>query len=378
MDRLSISGSFGFALRGTDGQARLGRLTTPRGDADTPAFMPVGTQAAVKAITCDELRTTGTRIVLSNTYHLYLRPGHELVRELGGLHCFMGWGGPILTDSGGFQAFSLAKLRTIDEDGVRFRSHLDGSAHVLTPEKSMEIQSCLGSDIAMALDECPALPAPTEALIAAVDRTTRWARRCREAYHGPGVLFAIVQGGSDLELRERSARDLVALDFPGYAVGGVSVGEPSEAVLRVVRASADLLPPDRPRYLMGVGTPADLVHAVSSGFDLFDCVLPTRNARNGTLFTSQGKVNIKRAEFRADSRPLDDTCPCEACTRHPRAYLRHLFVCGEILAARLHTIHNVTYYQRLMGRMRDAIETGSFVSFRDSFLASPEAREAEA
>jgi queuine tRNA-ribosyltransferase len=361
-----------FRIAAEDGPARVGRLATPHGDADTPAFMPVGTAGTVKALTPGEVAASGAQIVLSNTYHLFLRPGHEVVRALGGLHRFMNWPGPILTDSGGFQVFSLAGLRRIDDEGVRFKSHLDGSEHLLTPETSMEVQAALGSDVAMVLDECPALPAPREAVESAVDRTTRWARRCRDAYRGPGVLFGIVQGGGFRDLRERSARELLELDFPGYALGGVSVGESPEAIQRVVRDSAPLLPRERPRYLMGVGTPADLVRAVGEGIDLFDCVMPTRNARNGTLFTSRGKVNIKRAEFRADPAPLDEDCPCEACRGYSRAYLRHLFHCGEILASRLNTLHNLTYYQRLMGRMRDAIRERRFPAFREGFLASAE------
>jgi queuine tRNA-ribosyltransferase len=376
VDRLGAPPSFGFEVLATDGRARLGRIATSRGHAATPAFMPVGTAGTVKGITSRELATCGTRILLANTYHLYLRPGHERIRSLGGLHRFMNWSGTILTDSGGFQVFSLAGLRRIDDEGVRFRSHVDGSAHLLTPETSMQVQASLGSDIAMVLDECPALPAPREAVESAVERTTRWARRCRDAYHGSGAVFGIVQGGGFLDLRDRSAADLLALDFPGYAVGGVSVGEPPDAVAAVVRHTAERLPVARPRYLMGVGMPADLVDAVASGCDLFDCVIPTRNARNGQLFTSQGKVNIKRAEFRDDPRPLDPACPCETCAEYTRAYLRHLFVCGEILAARLHTIHNLTYYQRLMERMRAAIEGGTFESFRAAFRASPETAEA--
>ena len=368
MDRVGATGTLTFTLLATDGAARRGRITTAHGVTETPCFMPVGTAGTVKGATPDELRACGSRTILANTYHLYLRPGHEVVRDLGGLHRFMDWSGTILTDSGGFQVFSLAELRRIDDEGVRFKSHLDGSQHLLTPEKSMEVQACLGSDVAMALDECPALPAPHAAVEEAVARTTRWARRCREAYRGPGVLFGIVQGGEDPALRERSARELCELDFPGYAIGGVSVGESHEAIVTVVRHAAPLLPPERPRYLMGVGKPIDLVEAVAAGCDMFDCVLPTRNARNGQLFTSQGKINIKRSEFRADPAPLDPDCVCEACTRYSRAYLRHLHVCGEILGARLNTLHNLTYYHRLMDRMRQAIEAGALARFREEFL----------
>ena len=361
---------FAFTREGTDGAARLSRLTTAHGDVLTPAFMPVGTQGAVKAVTVDELRTCGAQMVLANTYHLYLRPGPDVVRELGGLHRFMAWDGPILTDSGGFQAFSMEGLRVLDDRGVRFRSHLDGSTHELTPESSMAIQAALGSDIAMVLDECPSLPAPREAVEAAVARTSRWAERSRAAYDGPGVPFGIVQGGTHEDLRARSAREITALDFPGYAIGGVSVGEPPEAIERVAAWTAAMLPESKPRYLMGVGRPEDLVAAVAQGIDLFDCVMPTRNARNGTLFTSEGKVNIKREEYRRDPRPLDPRCPCETCTRYSRGYLRHLFVSNEILASRLNTIHNLTHYLKLMADMREAIGGGRFQAFREAFLAT--------
>jgi len=360
-----------FETLATDGRARAGVVRLPRGSVHTPAFMPVGTAGTVKALTPREVETAGAEIVLGNTYHLYLRPGHRVVERLGGLHRFMDWPRPILTDSGGFQAFSMSELSRVDDDGVRFRSHVDGSSHVLTPELAMEIQSALGSDIAMVLDECPELPAATDAIARAVARTTAWARRCRDAYRGPGVPFGIVQGGTDRTLRERSVRDLVALDFPGYAVGGVSVGEPAEAIAAIAGFTADLLPADRPRYLMGVGRPEDLVRAVALGLDMFDCVMPTRNARNGTLFTSAGRVNIKQARYREDPQPVDPECPCEACTRHSRAYVRHLFVSGEILGSRLNTLHNLTYYLRLMARMRAAIVAGRFAAFHDAYLASP-------
>jgi queuine tRNA-ribosyltransferase len=361
---------FDFTVTATDGAARAGTMTTPHGTVLTPAFMPVGTQGAVKAITVDELKRCGVQIVLGNTYHLELRPGHEIVRELGGLHRFMAWDGPILTDSGGFQAFSMESLRAIDDTGVRFRSHLDGGIRDLTPENSMAIQAALGSDVAMVLDHCPPLPAPKADVERAVARTTLWARRCRDAYRGPGVPFGIVQGGPFADLREASARDLVDLDFPGYAIGGVSVGEPPEAIARVASLTAAMLPGGRPRYLMGVGRPEDLVLAVAAGIDLFDCVMPTRNARNGTLFTSEGRINIKREEFRRDPRPLDPACPCEACTRYTRAYLRHLFVSNEILGSRLNTIHNVTHYMGLMAAMRAAIAAGALEAFREGFLAA--------
>ncbi|MBD3866896.1 MAG: tRNA guanosine(34) transglycosylase Tgt [Acidobacteria bacterium] len=368
-----MSGKFDFRLLSCDGRARRGELCTGRGRVQTPAFMPVGTLGSVKSVTPEEVRSCGADIVLANTYHLYLRPGHELIRDLGGLHRFMHWERPILTDSGGFQAFSMTGLCRVDDHGVRFQSHVDGSSHVLTPEKSMEIQAALGSDIAMVLDECPELPAEYERIESAVARTTAWARRCREAYTGPGVPFAIVQGGPWEDLRARSARELQELDFPGYAIGGVSVGEPAEAIARVAGLTAAMLPEDKPRYLMGVGRPVDLIFGVDSGLDLFDCVMPTRNARNGTLFTSMGKINIKRNEFRDDPSPLDPDCSCETCSNYTRAYLRHLILSGEMLSARLNTIHNLTYYLGLMETMRHAIEEGSFSAFRREYLDSPAA-----
>jgi len=368
---------FRFSTTAHDGRARTGRMATAHGEVATPAFMPVGTGGAVKAVTAEELVRCGASIVLGNTYHLYLRPGHETVRELGGLHRFMHWSGPILTDSGGFQVFSLADLREIDDEGVRFRSHLDGSSHLLTPELSMEIQSALGSDVAMVLDECPAWPATREAVERAVARTTLWARRCKSAYRGPGVAFGIVQGGTFPDLRRRSAEQLLELGFPGYAIGGLSVGEPDQRTFEVVEATAELLPRSGPRYLMGMGRPRDLVEAVARGVDLFECVMPTRNARNGNLFTSAGRINIKRAEFQKDPRPLDERCRCETCANYSRAYLRHLYLSGEILAARLHTIHNLTYYLDLMERMRSAIGEGRFEAFRREFLSGPDGPGAE-
>ncbi len=369
---------FGFRLVGGAGRARLGRLTTAHGSVDTPAFMPVGTAGTVKALTPGEVRASGAQIVLSNTYHLALRPGETLIRELGGLHRFMNWDGPILTDSGGYQVFSMAELRRLDDRGAEFRSHLDGSVHLLTPERSMEIQAALGSDVAMVLDECPALPAGRERVAEAVARTSLWAARSREAYHGPGVPFGIVQGGTWPDLREKSARELLALDFPGYAIGGVSVGEPRETIAGVLRGTAELLPADRPRYLMGVGRPEDLVQAVAEGLDLFDCVRPTRTARNGTLFTSRGPLNIKRAEFTRDPRPLDESCDCEACRSYSRAYLRHLFLSREILGSRLNTLHNLRYYLRLMEQLRRAIAAGRFEQFRAEFLGSAAVRRGSA
>jgi len=367
--------SLSYLLSGTDGSARRGSLSVARGEIPTPAFMPVGTAGSVKGLNVDEVRECGASIVLANTYHLYLRPGHDVVADLGGLHRFMQWDGPILTDSGGYQVFSMAALRRIDDDGVSFRAPYDGSDHRLTPERSMEIQAALGSDIAMAFDECPPGDADRAEVERAVERTTAWARRSVAAYSGPGVVFGIVQGGVFPELRERSAAELLELDFRGYAIGGVSVGEPDATVLDTIEQTAAHLPEDRPRYLMGVGRPRDLVLAVARGIDLFDCVMPTRNARCGTLFTSRGRVNIKRAEHRRDAGPLDPDCPCDTCRRYSRGYLRHLYTTGEILASRLNTLHNLTYYLGLMKRIRDAIEAGAYAGFRDAFLAGPEAQQ---
>ncbi|ANM29087.1 queuine tRNA-ribosyltransferase [Acidobacteria bacterium Mor1] len=364
-------GTFGFKVEAVDGPARAGVARSGHGDFLTPAFMPVGTAGTVKGITTAELRVAGADIVLSNTYHLFLRPGHRVIGELGGLHRFMNWSGPILTDSGGFQAFSMADRVKMDDRGFEFSSILDGSRHLLSPELSMEIQAALGSDIVMVLDECPALPAPRKRLEEAVARTTAWARRCVESYDGPGVLFGIVQGGTCMDLRERSAAELQEIGFPGYAVGGVAVGEPEDQIAGIAGRTAALLPEDKPRYLMGVGRPQDLVEAVARGLDMFDCVMPTRNARNGTLFTSRGKVNIKRAGHQRDPSPLDPECDCEACTKYSRAYLRHLFMSNEILGHRLHTIHNLTFYLRLMRRMRAAIFEGRFEAFRREFMSSP-------
>jgi queuine tRNA-ribosyltransferase len=333
-------------------------ITTPRGPIETPIFMPVGTAGTVKGLTVGELRAEplDARIVLGNTYHLYLRPGLDVVSTLGGLHRMMAWDRPILTDSGGFQVFSLGDLNAIDDDGVTFRSHIDGSPHRFTPERSMEIQATLGSDIAMAFDQCPPGDAPRELVLRAMARTTAWARRCLAAPRAPGqALFGIVQGGTDVELRRRHLEELAPLGFDGLAIGGLSVGEPIPEMYRVLDAFADELPADRPRYLMGVGTPDDLRRAVAAGIDMFDCVMPTRNARNGQLFTSQGKVVISNACHRLDAAPLDPECPCETCTRYSRAYLRHLFLAREILYSRLATLHNLTYYLRLVRTLREEI-----------------------
>jgi queuine tRNA-ribosyltransferase len=350
-----------FTVLAGDQRARLGRLVTPHGVVDTPAFMPVGTAAAVKAVTFRDVREAGAQIVLANTYHLMLRPGSAVVAELGGLHGFSGWRGPILTDSGGYQVFSLSGLRKLDEEGVRFRSHLDGSENLLTPERSIEVQMELGADVIMAFDECPPWPAPEEAVRAATERTTRWARRSREAHRrGDQWLFGIVQGGVHLDLRERSVRELVELDLAGYAIGGVSVGEPKEDRQRIVARVGEMLPQDKPRYLMGVGTPADILEAVACGVDLFDCVLPTRNARNGQLFTSEGRLSIRNARYRNDPRPPDPDCDCLTCRTASRAYLRHLHLAGEMTAATLLSIHNLSFYLDTLERIRQSIRLCRF------------------
>jgi queuine tRNA-ribosyltransferase len=368
--------------------ARLGRLTTPHGVIDTPAFMPVGTAGTVKGLTQQALTDLGVQILLGNTYHLYLRPGHERIRRLGGLHRFMSWPGAILTDSGGFQVFSLADLRKVTDDGVIFRSHLDGSQHSLTPEKSMEIQQALGSDIAMVLDECIEYPADREHAASAVKRTTEWARRCRDYARAtmesrransnvsatPGqVLFAIVQGGTHTKLRRESARQLVDLDFPGYAVGGLAVGEPHALTCEMTSAAAEELPKDRPRYLMGVGLPEQLADYAGCGIDMMDCVLPTRNARNGCLFTSAGRINIKNASYADDSRPLDERCSCMVCRTYSRAYLRHLFLANEILASILNSHHNVAFFLDIMAKIRQAIAFGDLAEFSSELQARIEA-----
>jgi queuine tRNA-ribosyltransferase len=355
---------FEVLARDSGSRARRGRLHTARGAVDTPAFMPVGTRGAVRGVRPEEVAAAGAQIILANTYHLYLRPGAEVVRELGGLHRFMGWEGPILTDSGGYQVYSLAATRRLEDDAVVFRSHLDGSLHRFTPEDSLAVQAALGSDVAMVLDECPALPASRADLQRAVERTRRWAARSRRAWRGPGALFGIVQGGTDEGLRERSARDIVALGFDGYAIGGVSVGEARGQIRRVAALTAALLPEDRPRYLMGVGTPEDILEAACAGVDLFDCVLPTRNARNGMLFTRRGRMNIQREEYRLDPRPPEEDCPCPTCRRYSRAYLRHLYQCGEMLAGVLNTLHNLHFYQALMRDIRGAIEAGRLGDLR--------------
>jgi len=365
------AGRFGFELNRTDGSARLGRMRTAHGSVDTPAFMPVATQGTVKSLTPADLTAAGAQIVLANTYHLLLRPGHELVRDLGGLHRFRGWDGPILTDSGGFQVFSLAKLRRIAEDGVEFRSHVDGSLRTLTPESVVAVQHALGVDVLHPLDECLAHPATAAETERSLALTLRWLRRAVAAHRAggaPGALFGIVQGGTSHAMRRRAVEETCALDLPGYAIGGLAVGEPKPALYDIAELVASGLPIDRPRYLMGVGKPTDLVEAVARGVDLFDCVMPTRNARNGQAFTPDGPLNIGNARFTRDGTPLDSACPCEACQGFSRAYLRHLFAARELLAYRLLTLHNLTFYLGLMREMREAIARGGFSSFRSRFL----------
>jgi len=372
-------GMFSFSVLARSGTARAGLLATPHGRVETPAFMPVGTAGAVKALTRAQLEETGAQVLLANTYHLMLRPGDALVAELGGLHGFTGWPGPFLTDSGGYQVFSLAALRRIDEDGVSFQSHLDGSAHRLTPERSMEIQSNLGADLVMAFDECPPATATREEVAGATERTGRWARRSREAHRRSDQwLFGIVQGGVHLDLREKSAADVVALGFPGHAIGGLAVGETKDDTWKVVDHVAPLLPEDKPRYLMGVGTPEDLLDGVARGIDLFDCVLPTRNARNGQLFTRRGRLSIRNARHRADPRPPDPECACYTCRTASRAYLRHLHLAKEMTAATLMTLHNLSFYLDTLRRVRQNILLGRFEEFRSELLRALAASEAEA
>ncbi|MBW2123092.1 MAG: tRNA guanosine(34) transglycosylase Tgt [Deltaproteobacteria bacterium] len=347
---------FTLCARDRTTEARAGLISTPHGDVHTPVFMPVGTQATVKSLTPEDLVDLGAEIILGNAYHLYLRPGHQTSRQLGGLHRFMQWSRPILTDSGGYQIFSLGQLVSVRQEGVTFQSHIDGSRHFLSPSDVIEIQRSLGSDIMMCLDECTPYPSTWEETLGSLELTSHWARECREAGTAPGqALFAIVQGGMYPDLRERSAADLVALDFDGYAIGGLSVGEDKETMFRIVGHTATRLPEEKPRYLMGVGTPADILKAVQMGVDMFDCVLPTRNARNGLLFSRLGPIPIKNARYARDPRPPDEDCRCYTCRNYSRAYLRHLFVAREILSYRLNTIHNLFYYTELMGQIREAI-----------------------
>ncbi len=350
--------------------ARLGRIHTKRGIINTPIFMPVGTQATVKAMTPEELKELNAEIILSNTYHLYLRPGHELIKEAGGLHQFMNWDRPILTDSGGFQVFSLGDLRKITEEGVEFRSHLNGSKHFLSPEKAIEIQNYLGSDIMMSFDECAPYPADYNYVKQSLERTSRWAKRGKIAHKNTEnqALFGIVQGGMYNDLRKMSAEQLVDMDFPGYSVGGLSVGEPKDLMNEILEYTVPFLPKDKPRYLMGVGSPDALIDGVIRGIDMFDCVLPTRIARNGTCMTSKGKVVIKQARYEKDFTPLDDECTCYTCQNYTKAYLRHLFKSGEILSSRLLTIHNLHFLIQLMADVREAIEEDRLLDFRKEFF----------
>jgi queuine tRNA-ribosyltransferase len=366
--------------------ARAGRLTTAHGEIDTPVFMPVGTQGTVKALTQTMLEEMDARIILGNTYHLYLRPTHNLINQLGGLHKFISWKRAILTDSGGFQVFSLGPLRKLSEEGVSFQSHIDGSRHFLTPEKAMEIQAALGSDICMCFDECTPFPATREQAKASMELTSRWARRSKDSlarlHSDPGeaaranlqivnqtqALFGINQGSMFFDLREQSLNELLEIGFDGYAIGGLSVGEDKQVMYSVIHHMTPKFPEDKPRYLMGVGTPEDLVEAVAQGVDMFDCVLPTRNARNGNLFTGRGRINIKNARYRADDRPVDEACGCATCARYSRAYLRHLYMSGEILAAVLSSTHNISFYLDTMERIRQAIRLGAFKEFHKSFL----------
>jgi queuine tRNA-ribosyltransferase len=372
--------SFSFHVTHRDGRARCGLATTPHGVIETPVFMPVGTQGAVKAMTVRDLEEAGASIILGNTYHLYLRPGADLIARLGGLHRFMAWSRPILTDSGGYQVFSLAARRKVTEDGVFFRSHLDGAPCDLTPELAVDLQAALGSDIAMVLDECPALPASEAALTQSVELTARWAARSRTRFvalrsgapsgvtrSNPGqAQFGIVQGGTSPHLRTQSAERTREIGFEGYAIGGLSVGETPEATYRTVELTAPLLPHDQPRYVMGVGTPVDIVECVAHGIDMFDCVLPTRNARNGQLFTSEGVLNIKNARYTADDGPVDPACGCYGCRHFSRAYLRHLFLAGEMVGSALNTLHNLYFYLDTMKGIRQAIAFGTFEKFRQT------------
>ncbi len=358
-----------FRLLGRDGDARLGEVTTPHGTIPTPVFMPVGTAGSVKGLTMAQLRELAPPVILCNTYHLMLRPGVDLLDEMGGVHAFIGWDGSILSDSGGFQVFSLAEIRKVREEGVEFQSHIDGSRLFLSPEGSIEIQARMGVDIAMAFDECPRSGLDRSEVEASMELTHRWAERSLRARGALSGLFGIVQGGTFEELRRRSAETIGAMDFDGVAIGGVSVGEAKEAMLQTMRVTAPLLPADKPRYLMGVGTPEDLVEGVAAGIDMFDCVLPTRNARNGTLFTSEGKIAIKNARYRKDPRPLDPACGCPTCRTTSRAYLRHLFVAGEISGAVYNTIHNVWFYLDLMRRIRESIASGAFGRLRRQVLS---------
>lgn len=364
-----------FRVTGTsrESRARTGILSTAHGQIRTPVFMPVGTSGTVKGITPEELKNMGVQILLGNTYHLYLRPGMDVIGRFGGLHEFMHWDGPILTDSGGFQVFSLAQMSKITEEGYAFASHIDGSRHLLTPEDTVDIQTCIDSDIMMSLDQCIAYPSDHDSALKALELTTQWAARCMKRKNilniKKNALFAIIQGGMYPDLRKRSAEELIQLDFPGYAIGGLSVGEPKDLMYEIGESTLALLPDNKPRYVMGVGTPADIVELVTSGADMFDCVLPTRNARNGQLFVNSGTINISNARFKTDPRPVDEKCACYTCTNYSRAYLHHLYRNRELLAYRLNTLHNLDYYTRLMEKMRNAIEKDEFPAFKRAFYS---------
>lgn len=359
-----------FEVKKTCGQARRGTLTTSHSTIETPVFMPVGTQATVKTATPEEVWQTGSRILLANTYHLYLRPGHELVKKAGGLHKFMNWPGSILTDSGGFQVFSLGPMRKISDEGVLFSSHIDGSKHMFTPESVMEVEMALGADIAMCFDECAPFPAAYKDVEKAAYRTYDWAKRCKEAHHHEyQSLFGIVQGGTFADLRKMCVEQICGLDFPGFGIGGLSVGEPKGKMYEMLEVLDPLMPKEKPRYLMGVGSPDCLVEGVKRGVDMFDCVLPTRIARNGTVFHPTGKLVLRNAEYAEDFRPIDDTCSCYACRNYSRAYIRHLLKAGEVLGIRLTTIHNLHFLQHLMASIRESLENDTFDTFYENFFA---------
>jgi len=370
-----------FELLAQDRQskARHGRLLTARGAIETPAFMPIGTQGTVKAVSPRELRELNAQIILGNTYHLFVRPGIDVIKHFGGLHNFMNWDGPILTDSGGYQIFSLAKLRRISEDGVQFQNHVDGTPAFISPEIAMEIQAGLGSDIAMALDECPPWPCERDYAAKSLELTTRWAKRCKEApRHDRQLVFGIVQGATFEDLRREAAEAVVAIGFDGYAIGGVSVGEPEEEMIRAVESSEPSLPKDKPRYAMGLGTPPQLLAMIARGMDMFDCVLPTRLARNGTAFTSTGTLNLKNAEFTMDKRPIEESCACPSCREFSRGYIRHLIKAEEILGLRLITLHNLYFYLDLIRQARAEIDNGAFEEFRREFVSNYKTRDSEA
>ncbi len=365
--------NFTLNKKDKDTQARLGVMQTPHGEVKTPVFMPVGTQGTVKALSPDELTTVDVEMILGNTYHLYLRPGHEIIKKLGGLHKFVNWSGPILTDSGGFQVYSLNELNKLTEEGALFKSHLDGSEHLLTPERAIEIQEALGADIIMTLDECTPYPVSHEVALQSMKLTTRWARRCKDMKtRDDQALYGIVQGGVFKDLRMESANQLVEIGFDGYAVGGLSVGEGADEMCRVLEETIPCLPEDKTRYLMGVGMPEDIVEGVALGIDMFDCVLPTRNARNGMLFTRSGKLVIKNAQYADDPLPVEEDCTCYTCRNFSRAYLRHLYMSKEILSSRLNAIHNISYYVKLMSEIRKAIGGNRFLEFKREFYSKRE------